>query len=373
MTRRRAAPLLPVGFAAALLFPRVGIAAEAHGPTTTSTLHTRTAAPVPEDRGFTVRSADGVNTLRLLGLLQLELSHDWIDRAPDTDAFSVHRARIGVVGSVLRKDLRYTFVADFADATPRMVFANLDHTLVPARLAVRVGQFKVPFSRSFLTPGSDLSMIDRPMTVGPRAFGDNADVGVMLHDGGANRVEYAAGVFNGAGPNVVPNRIHPLLAVRVGYKTRGTTPYSESDLDGGAPRFGIAAAAIIDADANGESVTSTSGVADMMFMARGFSLASAVYARTRQDGPRGWNQSLDAVGHHTHLGYVIARRVEPVVRYAVVLEGEPHATHDVAGGLNVFFLGHAIKWQTSVSARLGTRDGRSTADLHLASQLGVAF
>lgn len=47
--------------------------------------------------------------------------------------------------------------------------------------------------------------------------------------------------------------------------------------------------------------------------------------------------------------------------------------HDLAGGLNVYLRGHAIKWQTSVSARLDTRDGRPTTDLHLSSQLGVAF
>ncbi|MBL8948030.1 MAG: hypothetical protein JNK45_32950, partial [Myxococcales bacterium] len=98
-----------------------------------------------------------------------------------------------------------------------------------------------------------------------------------------------------------------------------------------------------------------------------------VYARATQDGARWSNQRLGAVGHHTQLGYVIAKRVEPVVRYTVVQGADTAATHDIAGGLNVYLRGHAIKWQTSVSARLGARDGRPTTDLHLSSQLGVAF
>ncbi len=358
MTRLRTTALLLASISASASWPSIATAGQ------------RAA----DDVGFVLRDADGVNSLRLLGLFQLQHTHDWIDGAPDTDAFSIRRARIGLVGSVLLRDLRYTFIADFADATPRLVFANVDYTVVRDRLAVRVGQFKRPFSRSFLTPGSELSMIDRPSTVGPGAFGDNADLGVMLHNGTASRLEYAVGVFNGAGPNAVPSRVHPLLAARVGYNTRGTKPYTESDLDGGAPRFGIAAAALVDFDRDGDGNSFTSGLVDMTFMVRGFALSSAAYARARPTGSRWSNQRLSALGHHTQLGYVIAKRVEPVVRYAVVVGGgEPAVRHDVAGGFNVFLRGHAIKWQTFVTAGLGSRDGRSSADLRLSSQLGVAF
>ena len=66
---------------------------------------------------------------------------------------------------------------------PRLLFLNVDYTIVPDWLTVRVGQFKRPFSRPFITLASQLSMIDRPLTVGPSVFGDNADIGVMLHNG----------------------------------------------------------------------------------------------------------------------------------------------------------------------------------------------
>lgn len=126
-------------------------------------------------------------------------------------------------------------------------------------------------------------------------------------------------------------------------------------------------------DADGEHTGSTRAVLDATFMAHGVSLGAAVYARTRQHHAPWSSQRLDAIGHHAQLGYVIARRVEPVVRYALVQPIGVTATHELAGGLTVYLRGHAIKWQTSVSARLGGRDGRTTTGITLASQLGVAF
>jgi len=329
----------------------------------------RPATTPPAAGGLVLRSDDGRNSLRLVGLFQFQHAHRWVDGAPDTDALFVNRARVGLVGSVLARDLRYTLVAELAPPSPRLVFANLDYTFVPG-VSLRVGQFKRPFSRSFLTPSSELAFIDRPSSVGPSAFGDNADVGVMLHDGAAGRFEYAIGVFGGAGPNTIPDRDHPLVAARVGYHTAGAKPYTESDLDGGPPRFAIAAAALVDLDGDRDHASFTSAVVDVALQARGVSLISAVYAGTRQAGRRWSAQRADAIGHHTQLGYVIAERVEPVVRYALMQPREGNAQHDLAGGLNVFLRGHAVKWQTSVSVRL---HGRERPDVHLQSQLGLAF
>lgn len=321
-----------------------------------------------------LRSADGVNSLRILGLLQLQFAHDRVDGAPHENSFLVHRARVGLLGSVFSKDLRYTFVADFGGGDPRLTFLNVDYTFVPGRLSLRVGQFKRPFSRSFMALASELALIDRPLPVGPGVFGDNTDIGVMLHNGTTGRFEYAVGVFGGAGPGVVAGRVHPLVALRVGYNTGGLQPYRESDLEGGAPRFGVAAAGLFDLDADGDDESFASGAVDVMLKFRGLSLSSALYAGSRQDGPRWSDQRFGAFGHYTQLGYVIARRFEPVVRYAFILPGGGgNDQHDVAGGLNVFFRGHAFKWQTSVSVRVQPRDGSDTRDTRLQSLLSLAF
>jgi MFS family permease len=333
------------------------------------------AAQQPGDeRGFVLRSPDGVNSLRVLGLFQPRLAHRWDDEAPDESAFSLNRARVGLRGTVFTKNLQYLVVADFGGGEPRLAFLHLDHTLVRDRLTLRVGQFKRPFSRSFITLASQMSMIDRPSTVGPSVFGDNTDIGLMLHNEGSGRFEYSVGVFNGTGPNVVPQHVHPLVAARVGWATAGSNPYGESDLEGGGPRFGIAAAALVDFDADGDDASFASGLVDVMFKASGFSLSSAVYVGTRQAGPRWSDQRLATLGHHTQLGWVVAKRFEPVVRYAFVRPmGEGREQHDVAGGLNLFFRGHAFKWQNSVSVRFQPGEGFAEPDVLLQSQLSVAF
>lgn len=327
-----------------------------------------------DERGFVLRSADGANSLRILGLFQPQFAHSWVSGAPDENALFVNRARVGLLGSVFRKDLQYMFVAEFGGGDPRLLFLNVDYTFARDWLTIRVGQFKRPFSRPFITFASQMSMIDRPSTVGPGVFGDNADIGVMLHNGTSGQFEYAVGVFNGTGPGVVPDRVHPLVALRVGYNTAGLDPYVESDLDGGAPRFGIAAAGLVDFDQDGDHESYTSGLVDVMFKARGFAASSAIYAGSRQSGSRWSDQRFSALGHHTQLGYVIAGQFEPVVRYSLLMPSGPgNDQHDIAGGLNMFFRGHAFKWQNFVTLRLRPGDGNDLPGVSFQSQLSLSF
>ncbi|HLT39913.1 MAG TPA: MFS transporter [Enhygromyxa sp.] len=367
LMRTRAPARLVIWALALILFPNVS-AAQQPG-------HDARLPPLSgHDRGFAMRSPDGVNSLRILGLFQPQFAHKWVPGSPGENSLFVNRARVGLLGSVLSRDLEYMFVAEFGGGDPRLLFFNVDYTLIRDWLTVRVGQFKRPFSRPFIAFASQLSMIERPLTVGPSVFGDDADIGVMLHNGSSGRFEYAVGVFNGTGPNVVPDQVHPLVAARVGYNTGGMTPYSESDLEGGPPRFGVAVAGLVDLDADRDHESFVSGLADLMFKAHGFSLSSALHVGSRQSGPRWSDQRLSAIGHYTQLGHVIADRVEPVVRYSLVLSnGRGNDQHDLAGGLNLFFHGHRFKWQNFVSVRFQPHDGFDVQGLSFRSQLSLAF
>lgn len=329
------------------------------------------AQEIPSDqRGFVLRSADGANSLRVMGLLQLQYAHDRTSASDETDALFVHRARIGLLGSVFMRDLRYMLVTELRGDV-RLLFAHLDYTLVPDWLTVRVGQFKRPFSRSFITFASQLSMIDRPLTIGPHAFGDAVDVGVMLHDGTSGHFEYAVGVFAGGGLAALSDRVHPLVSVRLGYDTDDMIGYSESDLEGGAPRFGIAVAGMADFGGHGEHDSFVSATADLMFKAYGLSLTSAFYVGGRQREASGSNLRYGAIGHYTQLGYVIAGVVEPVVRYSLMIPARDAAQHDVAGGLDVYFQGHALKLQSFVTVRF--EDTRDRPDVRFQAQLSMSL
>ncbi|MFN7142940.1 MAG: porin [Myxococcota bacterium] len=328
------------------------------------------------DRGFVLRSPDGKNSLRFVGLVQVQHAHAWLDGAPGSGALQINRARAGVIGNLFDEDLRYLLVAELGKRDVQLLYASLDYTLIPGGLSVRAGQFKRPFSRSFLTSSSQLSMIDRPLPVG--AFGDDSDIGLMVHNGDTQPFEYAVGLFSGGLPGEEPDPVHPVVAVRVAGKTGGLKGYTESDLEGGAPRFGVGAAVVVDLEA--DAGLPARGLVDGLFKAHGFSLSSAIYVRASQDGEAVSDRRLDAVGHYTQAGYVIADRVEPVVRYAFLMpvDGEGD-THDVSGGLNLFFRGHALKLQTNVGVRevlahpVGVRDSEKTRDVYVTSQLTLAL
>ena len=373
--RRSGSTRLLAATLALLLIPSVAAAEEPASPALTK------AGPTL-DRGFVLRSPDRASSVRIVGLLQPQLTHSRVDGS-DHDALFINRARVGLLGSLFSRDLQYMFVAEFAGEAPKLLFLQLDYALVPDWLTLRVGQFKRPFSRPFMTLASQLSMIDRPSTVGAKVFGDNADLGVMLHSGSAHgsgtpgRFEYALGVFAGTGPGTTTDPIHPLVATRVGYSSQGMDPYSESDLEGGGPRIGVGVAAMVDLDLDADHESFASGLVDVKFEAQGFSLSSALYLGSRQAGPRWADQRLRTLGHYTQVGYVIAKRVEPVLRYSLLSATNGRDDqHDIAGGLNVFVHGHAFKWQNFVSARVHVIDsihGAPTRSLVFQSQLSLAF
>lgn len=329
-----------------------------------------------DDRVLALRSPDGTSSLRFVGLVQVQHAAEWIDEAPSSGTLLLNRARAGATGSVFTEDLRYLLVADFGRDEARLLYASVDYTLVPGALSVRAGQFKRPFSRSFLTSSSQLSMIDRPLPVS--AFGDDADVGFMVHNGDSRPFEYAVGVFSGSAPGAEPDPVHPLVGMRLAGKTGGLLGYAESDLEGGAPRLGVGLAVAFDLET--DAGLPTRGVVDLAFKAHGFALSSATYVSARQDGTAPSDRHVDAVGHATQVGYVIAEQIEPVVRYAFLLPRDGEAdTHDASAGVNVFLRGHALKLQGDVGVRevrahpFGVRDDEKSRAVYVKSQLTVAL
>lgn len=310
---------------------------------------------------------------RVLGLLQLQHAYVRPDGGPAKDAMLVNRARVGLRGTLLDDDLRYTLVMDFGRDDTRLVYADLDYTLAPRRLAIRAGQMKRPFSRSFLTPSSHLAMIDRPLTVGPTAFGDDLDLGVMVHDGGDAPFEYAVGLFGGRVPGSPPDGVQPVVVVRGGYHVGGERLVGESDLEGGPPRVGAGVAVVYELDAEGDDARRAATV-DASFQAYGLSVASSFHASPPPQGAWWSAPQGAAVGHSTQVGVVLAGRLEPVVRYAFLMPaGTGDGQHDLAVGLNWFVHGHALEVQTGSSVRLSSGDRLDHGELSFKTQLGLAF
>lgn len=113
------------------------------------------------------------------------------------DGFAVRMARPQLRGQVLWPWLTYFVQPELAGPSPRLLDAQLVAQPWQA-LGLTAGQFVTPFSRSFLTPVPRLLFPD--FSVANDAFRADRDTGVQLQGAvWAERIGYAAGVFNGNG------------------------------------------------------------------------------------------------------------------------------------------------------------------------------
>ena len=164
----------------------------------------------------------GPLTLDFTGRLQVQLNTTSIgdeELGPDNDvataAFETRRIRFGT-------ELEYedwitaVLEADFAGETAELTDAYIDLELADW-IAVSAGQQKKPFGLFELTSNTKILTIERTARLrgledylgavpgdAHRLLEENAyvgrDIGVVVH-GEADRIGYAAGVFNGSGPN----------------------------------------------------------------------------------------------------------------------------------------------------------------------------
>jgi phosphate-selective porin len=125
-----------------------------------------------------------------------------------TNTFEIRRARL-IFDGKLSENIGYQVQLD--GVKPQLLDAKIDFKPLP-EFGVTIGQFKIPFSTENYTSDNLLPFVERSTVVNSFAPGrDNGgngrDVGLQfsgqfLRLGGLDRVEYFAGVFNGAGINV---------------------------------------------------------------------------------------------------------------------------------------------------------------------------
>jgi hypothetical protein len=354
-----------------------------------------TALTAGYDDGFVLRSADGNYKLQPLGFLQVRFSHEWLEKAPDRTAFSLPRARVGLKGNVVNKDVKYYFLVDYGKGRFELSYFYLDYTVAKDVLAVRAGVQKRPFSRMFLTSSEKLELVSSSSL--NKAFGDAHDLGVELHNG-TPAFEYAVGIFNGNGSkgvftgdvtvdpttgkgkvtsgdfNSVPDRFHPAFVARAAYNHGDIQGYSEADLEGGPARFSVGIAGIEDADFDNDNVSYLRGTVDAVVKAYGFNAQAGGFISSKQVGKAFGERAYEASGLLLESGYTIAQRFQPVVRYAWLTPAEPvYDTHELAAGFNVYMKKHALKLQNELNARFTRPKAGPRKDFGYLMQAQVMF
>ena len=164
------------------------------------------------DRGFRWETDDGEYALTLFGRFQpryqLAIAESFDEVEGQT--FRMRRARFGVHGHAGGEALRY--VAQLELTAGPLLDAYVDYA-IRDELVLRVGQFQVPYTRSFLMSGTNLGFAERPRPV--EALRYDRDLGASGHgvafDG---RLGYHAGLGNGTGPTQTNDSLDLLVFAR---------------------------------------------------------------------------------------------------------------------------------------------------------------
>jgi hypothetical protein len=163
--------------------------------------------------GFTIKSKDGLFSLRTRLRTQFQFSiNDTDDEDVATD-FNIRRFRLLFDGNAFTPWLLYYIqisADNNGDFTLRDAYFDFAYnkSFVP-----RPGQYKVPFNREELTSSSELQLVERSIVNEEFTYG--RDRGVSLYGVLGNFLVYGAGVFNGDGRNGVSVDSNLLYAGRV--------------------------------------------------------------------------------------------------------------------------------------------------------------
>ncbi len=146
------------------------------------------------DKGFTLASADGANSVKLRGLVQLDSRVFFNDGGSvANNGFVIRRARIISEGT-FAKNFNFQVVPEFGGSSVALVDANLGWTIKP-ELQLKFGRFKSPVGLELLQSDSWTFFNERTIATN---LVPNRDLGVLATgDVLGGKLNYTVGVVNG--------------------------------------------------------------------------------------------------------------------------------------------------------------------------------
>jgi len=326
-----------------------------------------------------------------------------------SSAFSIPRMRLTFKGGMFKPWLKYEFQFELSntsgDSSSKIKDAVLEFETCEMA-AIKVGQYKVPFSLQELTSSGRQEFVDRAIT--NAKFVPARDVGVMVT--GVTKEKkfgYSAGTFNGGGESRAQDDQGLLYVGRVWFDPFGEYKLAESALeDVKEPILHVGLAL-----RTGEAIrnTATAGVFEepddesavgLEFAFRqSFFFATAEYFLMSDEvtNPVA-GDDVDSNGWHAQVGFmVIPKTLELGLRYAMIEPDEDTDNAEVTEArfvVGYFWHGHNLKFQADVgqveygenvgslsalAARglpsLGSRlvTGEELSDLQVRAQVQLAF
>ncbi|MFT5680230.1 MAG: phosphate-selective porin OprO/OprP [Myxococcota bacterium] len=266
-------------------------------------------------------------------------------------------------------------------------------------LNVRIGQYKVPYSRQRVISSGNLQLVDRSVTSNAE-FTLDRDLGIDIRSKdlfGLDLFKYYAGVYIGEGRNTSNKTIGAgdqglMYIARVEVLPFGSfKDYSEADLARSTePGLSIGAAYAYVAEAPktrgilGSTITDDvwnyqNVTGDLMFKYAGFSLLSEVFMR--QGEAESGVATSNGWGTMAQAGYLIPNTAAEITgRYGmnrrIGTETESvfdEGLNEAGGGVGYYFAHHPLKLQADVFRIWNEADGQEAGELMIRSQLQAAF
>ncbi len=385
---------------------------------------------------FEVQSKDKRHSLRLGLAVQLLFRVDNKDMGADADRENTvyaeaRRVRPSLRGSLVDGLFEFYLHLNTSPNTLDLLDCYLNYNPHPYT-QIRVGQWKIPFTRYRIQSFKRLTLVDWAIT--SKTFGAERQIGLAVHSGleKPQRIDYAFGIFSGmnarsshalgvatlTGEEIVSSsnlaepgpkmEIHPELVARIGYNHNGIDVARDTDFHGGPFRFHVGVSSAYDLNADEELDFTARLAPEFLMKAYGFSLFLAGYLGWGERSMANENPELAVIGGLAQASYLFIKRVELAVRYSAVHNmddflrdsrlradsliaaaddpkeaddltkqykkvGSVKNEHEATFGINVYIVGESLKWQNDISYLLHDIDGPNKEDIRFRSQLQLAF
>jgi phosphate-selective porin OprO/OprP len=335
------------------------------------------------EKGAYIKTTDDRFSVKLNVRTQGAFSYKVQEDESNTTTFRVRRARVLLGGNVYYPWMKYGTQITLEGGSTALRDAFIEAAYFDYAKP-KIGQYKVPFDREFLTSAFSLQLIDR--SIASSAFSLQRDIGIQLSGKlFQDQLEYGVGMFNGSGAN--QNNVNQkfMYVGRAVYTPFGSYPYSQAALDTPAtPKLAMGVAgAYLPGLKPGERKTLAGPLgntnivpvksdvyqltADVAFKYQDFSFEGGYHFRNIDPkAPTPFGEE-SAQGFYLQGGYfVIPKKFELAARYAWVDPDDPNQTDDnkeqeCTGGLSYYMYGHNLKLQTNYSyfrnqSQTGDRD-----------------
>ncbi len=285
---------------------------------------------------------------------------------------SIPVGRLFAIGSLLDSKLVFFAQPEFAGSSVKLLDLFAEWRFDPA-FQIRVGQFRLPYSRAYITPLTNLELTSRGLVIDQFSLG--RDTGAMVSGLLAKGlVHYDLAVVNGATINNLENdRDAPAVVARTEFRFGEPVPYDQAPSlvlkDPKGLTLGMGGAYSRRA-VRGPTGTSTeelwNAALDVAWMHGPISVRAESFVRSSHNSPR----VSTAFGAYAQIGtFVVPRKIEVGTRAGWLTDGPDVQTYEafLAGywKSGERALGHHLK--TILSYRFDSRDadGLDGSDRHV--------